>query len=196
ALGARLDEEGRAGATLRGSLAAQTEVLRVIGARRTLSASLAPKEGVAGSGRVLVDAASGESVIVVSGLAPAPEGRTYELWALRGDRPPEPAGLFAVGPEGSLARRSARVERPGGMPARVRGWAAATMTSSPGSWRRRTARSVSTASGSANCSPTRPATKRPPRTSPRASSVRSAPSSARHDETRDSRAVSSRVTTP
>ena len=110
---ARLDEQGRAVATLRESLAAQTEVLRVVGAPRTLSASLAPKEGVAGSGRVLVDAGSGESVIVVSGLAPAPEGRTYELWALRGDRPPEPAGLFAVGPEGSLARRSARVERPG-----------------------------------------------------------------------------------
>ena len=112
-LAARLDEQGRTLATLRESLAAQTEVLRVIGAPRTLSASLAPKEGVAGSGRVLVDAGSGESVIVVSGLAPAPEGRTYELWALRGDRPPEPAGLFAVGPEGSLARRSARVERPG-----------------------------------------------------------------------------------
>jgi len=112
-LAARLDDQGRVLATLRESLAAQTEVLRVVGAPRTLSASLAPKEGVAGSGRVLVDAASGESVIVVSGLAPAPEGRTYELWALRGDRPPEPAGLFAVGPEGSLARRSARVERPG-----------------------------------------------------------------------------------
>src|SRR5437660_1278980 len=79
---------------------------------RTLSASLAPKEGVAGSGRVLVDAASGESVVVVSGLASAPEGKIYELWALRGDRPPEPVGLFAVGPEGSLARRAARVERP------------------------------------------------------------------------------------
>ena len=85
----------------------------MIGAPRTLSASLAPKEGVAGSARVLVDAASGESVIVVSGLAPAPEGKTYELWALRGDRPPEPAGLFAVGTEGSIARRSARLERPG-----------------------------------------------------------------------------------
>src|SRR5207253_135478 len=93
--------------------AAQAEVRRVIGAPRTLSASLAPKEGIAGSARVLVDAASGESVIVVSGLAPAPEGKTYELWALRGDRPPEPAGLFAVGTEGSIARRSARVERPG-----------------------------------------------------------------------------------
>jgi len=111
-LAARLDEQGWTLAGLRESLAAQTEVLRVIGAPRTLSASLAPKEGVAGSGRVLVDAVSGESVVVVSGLAAAPEGKIYELWALRGDRPPEPAGLFAVGPEGSLARRAARVERP------------------------------------------------------------------------------------
>jgi len=112
-LAARLDEQGRTLAAVRESLAAQTEVLRVIGAPRTLSASLAPKEGVAGSGRVLVDAASGDSVVVVSGLAPAPEGKTYELWALRGDRPPEPAGLFAVGAEGTLASRGARVERPG-----------------------------------------------------------------------------------
>src|SRR5207244_479455 len=78
-LAARLDEQGRTLAALRESLAAQTEVLRVIGAPRTLSASLAPKEGVAGSARVLVDAASGDSVVVVSGLVPAPEGKTYEL---------------------------------------------------------------------------------------------------------------------
>src|SRR5205823_5979033 len=110
---ADLYEQAQTLAAVRESLAAQTEVLRAIGAPRTLSASLAPKEGVAGSGRVLVDAASGNSVVVVSGLVPAPEGKTYELWALRGDRPPEPAGLFTVGTEGSIARRSARLERPG-----------------------------------------------------------------------------------
>lgn len=112
-LAARLDEQGRTLAALRESVAAGTEVLRVIGAPRLLSASLAPKEGAGASGRVVVDAASGDAVVILSGLAPAPEGKTYELWALRGDRPPEPAGVFAVGPEGSLARRAARVERPG-----------------------------------------------------------------------------------
>ncbi len=46
--------------------------------------------------------------------------------------------------------------------------------SEPGSPRRRTARRSVTASGSAYCSPSKPATKRPPRISPRASSSRQA----------------------
>ncbi len=66
------------------------------------------------------------------------------------------------------------------MPTRLSGSAAATSTISPLARRRRQARSASTASGSANCSPTNPSTKRPPRTSPRASRRRSAGNSVRH----------------
>jgi anti-sigma-K factor RskA len=45
---------------------------------------------------VVVDPASGEAALVVAGLAELAPGQVYELWALRGPEPPEPAGLFAV----------------------------------------------------------------------------------------------------
>ena len=59
-------------------------------------ATLSPQPGVRAGGRVVVDVTSGETAILISGLAPAPAGKTYELWAIRGDRAPEPAGLFSV----------------------------------------------------------------------------------------------------
>src|SRR5262249_27139177 len=81
----RLTEQGRPLAGLRESLDAQTEILRVIGGPRTLSASLAPQPGFTGSGRVLVDAETGEAHVVLAGLpSPGPD-KTYELWAIRGD---------------------------------------------------------------------------------------------------------------
>jgi anti-sigma-K factor RskA len=80
-------------------------VLRVVAGPRALVATLAPQAGVRGSGRMVVDATSGEAALLVSGLQPPPPGKTYELWAIRGDRPPEPAGLFSVGQEGWLAAR-------------------------------------------------------------------------------------------
>ena len=58
------------------------------------------------------------------------------------------------------------------------------------------ARSRSMASGRANCSPTKPATKRPPRISPRASMRRSTTSRSRHGGASVSRASRSRKTTP
>ena len=60
----------------------------------------------------------------------------------------------------------------------------------------RSARSVSTATGSANCSPRKPSTKRPPRTSPRSSRRRNAISRSRQRGMLVSRATSSRKTTP
>jgi anti-sigma-K factor RskA len=112
ALVTRLDEQGRTLAALHETLAVHGHVLRVLGGLRTLSAALAPAQGFAGSGRVVVDAASGEAAVVVSGVGPAGAGRVYELWAIRGDRPPEPAGLFSVGAERAAAVRAERLERP------------------------------------------------------------------------------------
>jgi anti-sigma-K factor RskA len=54
---------------------------------------------------LVIDATSGEAALLVSGVAPTPAGKTYELWVIRGDAPPEPAGLFSVGPEGWTAAR-------------------------------------------------------------------------------------------
>src|SRR5262249_56721673 len=59
-LTARLDTQEKTLAGLRESLDVQARALRIIGGPRTLSASLGPKEGFSGSGRVHVDAATGE----------------------------------------------------------------------------------------------------------------------------------------
>jgi anti-sigma-K factor RskA len=109
---ARLDAQERTLASLRQTVSAQGEVLRVLAGPRTIEATLAPQPGVAGTGRVVVDATSGETAVVVSGVAPTAAGRTYELWAIRGTQAPEPAGLFTVGPEGAVAARAARVADP------------------------------------------------------------------------------------
>jgi len=112
ALEARLEEQGRTLASVREALDAQTAVLRIVGGPRIRSASLAPQGGAVGGGRVLVDVGSGEVALVLSDVAAPAEGRTYELWAIRGKRPPEPAGLIAVGSDRGAATRMSRVERP------------------------------------------------------------------------------------
>jgi len=109
----RFDQQSRSVTNLLQALNAQGQILQILGGARTLSAMLSPKEGGKGSGHVLVDAASGNAALVVSGLGPLPEGQTYQLWAIRGDRPPEPAGLFAGGAKGEVAAHVERVERPG-----------------------------------------------------------------------------------
>ena len=75
-------------------------------------------------GGVLV-APDGEAALVVCGLEPAPEGKTYEAWVIEG-RTPQPAGLFSGGggcppvllersvPPG--ARVAVTLERAGGAP--------------------------------------------------------------------------------
>jgi anti-sigma-K factor RskA len=96
-LTARIDEQDRALGGLRQSVAAQAQALGVLGAPRTRTALLAPSGSGTASGRVLVDPISGNGALLLSGLPPAAAGKTYELWTIRGDRPPEPSGLFAAG---------------------------------------------------------------------------------------------------
>jgi hypothetical protein len=93
---------------LRTALESQAQMLRVLSAPRTVTASLAPQGGFSGSGRVLVDAQTGEAHVVLAGLPSPGPGKTYELWAIRGSNPPEPAGLVDVGTTPATA---ARVER-------------------------------------------------------------------------------------
>jgi anti-sigma-K factor RskA len=112
ALLARLEEQEHALVGLRASLAVQGHVLRVLGGPRTVTAALAPSEGVAGGGRVMVDGTSGETAVVIAGLAAPGVGKVYELWAIRGDAPPEPAGLFTVDEQGGVATAAERLERP------------------------------------------------------------------------------------
>ena len=112
-LTARLDIQERTLASLRESVAAQGQVLRVLGGPGTQTAALAPQGERTGRGRVLLDRATGEAAIVVADLDPSAAGKTYELWAIRGDRPPEPAGLFTVGADRVGAARANHIERPG-----------------------------------------------------------------------------------
>jgi anti-sigma-K factor RskA len=52
---------------------------------------------------VAVSAANHAAMIQVSGLAPTPEGKTYELWWITKESGPVAAGLFQVGANGSIA---------------------------------------------------------------------------------------------
>lgn len=60
-----------------------------------------------GAGGRLVVTRSGEAALVVSDLAPAPEGKTYEIWVIEADRPLR-AGLF----DASGGREVVRLTRP------------------------------------------------------------------------------------
>jgi anti-sigma-K factor RskA len=112
ALATRLDEQGKTLVGLREAVEAQAQMLRVLSGPRTLTASLAPKEGFAGSGRVLVDAETGEAHVVLAGLPSPGAGKVYELWAIRGDRPPEAAGLLALDAGPATAKRVDRIATP------------------------------------------------------------------------------------
>jgi len=95
-LAERIEAQQREILVLSESLATQAELMRIFATPRLVTASLAPQAGHAGSARVVVDPASGEAALVVAGLAKLAAGQVYELWALRGPAPPEPAGLFAA----------------------------------------------------------------------------------------------------
>lgn len=79
---------------------------------------------LAGAQGMLVVAPSGRAALVVERLGPAPRGRTYEIWVVRGARP-EPAGLFPGGDRSVVgltrpvprgARVAVTLERSGGAP--------------------------------------------------------------------------------
>ena len=109
---ARLDTQEKTLVGLRESLESQGRVLRILGGPRTLSASLAPQKGFAGGGRVHVDAETGEGAVVLAGVEPLSQDKVYELWALRGDKPPEPAGLLSGAGQAVYLTQVAKLERP------------------------------------------------------------------------------------
>ena len=73
----------------REDLARATQILAQPGSDRV------PISGAEGT---LLVAPTGEAVLVVSGLHPAPEGKTYEAWVIVG-KDPKPAGIFEAGDE-------------------------------------------------------------------------------------------------
>jgi anti-sigma-K factor RskA len=55
-------------------------------------------------GRILFDPARREGFLLASGLAPAPEGKAYQLWVI-GTGAPVPAGVFKPEPDGDAVFR-------------------------------------------------------------------------------------------
>lgn len=91
-------------ATLRGDLSderaavAQREELLAL-----VASSGTDRYPVSGAEGTLVVAGDGRAALVLTGLAAAPEGRTYEVWVIEGDDvPPKAAGLFPGGGEASV----------------------------------------------------------------------------------------------
>src|SRR5258708_4251287 len=117
--------------------------------------------------------------------------------AKRRTRPPSSAAIARPSRKSTRLGAIAATRASGvTMPTRLRGSAPESATSAPLLSSSLTARSGPTASASANCSPRKPETKRPPRISPRASSRRYTDASSRQVGRRDSRASNARKTTP
>jgi anti-sigma-K factor RskA len=64
---------------------------------------VAARPGGAGQAAVVVSPGRGRAVFEASGLAPAPAGRTYQLWVV-GRAGPRPAGLVEAGGRGRVTR--------------------------------------------------------------------------------------------
>jgi anti-sigma-K factor RskA len=114
---ARIEQQGRTLVSLREALDSQVHVLQVLSGPRALTAQLAPKGDGRASGRVLVDVTTGDVALVAADLPDLDAGKTYELWAIRGDRPPEPAGVFVPAAGHATAARLPRLTNPSGVSA-------------------------------------------------------------------------------
>jgi hypothetical protein len=73
------------------AVAANREVFQVLAARDAQTANAPVSTG--GAGPVVAWRSLGKAVVALSGLDPAPESRTYELWFM-GAGDPRPAGLL------------------------------------------------------------------------------------------------------
>ena len=80
--------------------------------RARFVASLGAQQGYGGSGRVHVDAETGEGAVVLSGVQPLAGDKVYELWALRGKAAPEPVGLLTGAGESVYVTQVAKLEHP------------------------------------------------------------------------------------
>jgi anti-sigma-K factor RskA len=97
----RLRDLARETAVLREALERQQSVLAILrdpGTQMVALAGQAPAPSA--RGRMLWHARAG-GLLVVAGLPRLPEGKTYQLWAIRGKNPPVPAGLFDVDDRGA-----------------------------------------------------------------------------------------------
>ena len=110
-LRARIETQERDLRLLEEALNVHGEVARILTARSFRSAPLESTTGGDGYARVLLDPDSGAVAILGKGLPPPQVGRVYELWAIKADGTPEPAGTLE--PSGrSFAVRMKQVSDP------------------------------------------------------------------------------------
>ena len=108
----RIEAQGRTLAALRTSVESQAGVHRVLAGPTPRVATLEAKLDVRARGRVVVDPTSGDAAVVLSGMDASMNGKVYELWAIRGTQPPEPAGLLTVAQDGTVLARVDAVPQP------------------------------------------------------------------------------------
>jgi hypothetical protein len=117
--GARIRAEKRAGALAtadreraecardleeaRGEATLQREALALLASPATQVISLAPQAGAGMTARALVNLPARAGVLYAAG-PPAPQGKDYELWVIRGDRK-LPAGLLRARAGGAILTR-------------------------------------------------------------------------------------------
>jgi len=87
-------------------------VLRVLAGPTPRVATLEAKLDVRARGRVVVDPTTGDTAVVLTGMDASMNGKVYELWAIRGSQPPEPAGLLTVAQDGTVTARVDAVAQP------------------------------------------------------------------------------------
>ncbi|MDQ3875949.1 MAG: anti-sigma factor, partial [Actinomycetota bacterium] len=85
----------------RSSLARERQLAAVLADPRAVRRPITGAEGT------LVVAESGKAALVLRGIDPAPEGKTYEVWVIAGARP-KPAGTF----EGEAGRGTVLLTEP------------------------------------------------------------------------------------
>jgi len=71
---------------------------------RVLADPNSQASAIGGAGGTLVVAPNRQGVLAIRGIRPAPSGKTYEAWVIRGKTPPKRAGTFARSGEQLLTR--------------------------------------------------------------------------------------------
>lgn len=101
----RLEALGQQAAELRAQVEREQSLLAMLGDPATQVVALSGQApSPEARARMLWHQRAG-GLFVAAGLAPAPAGKTYQLWAIAGTRPPVSAGVFAVGAQGTASVR-------------------------------------------------------------------------------------------
>ncbi len=97
----RIDALARQADRLRADLKSQQTVVAILRDPATQVVALRGLEPAPGARARMMWHAQAGGVFVTAGLPAPPQGRTYQLWAITGQKPPVSAGVFGVDPSGT-----------------------------------------------------------------------------------------------